>query len=65
MIIGFDFQRRTQDGRTWFSVKPLGMRAVHIAAAIVFIAFAWVACAITDVPDVKPTVNVSEVLKWR
>lgn len=59
MIIGFDFQTRRDDGRVWFSVKPLGMKAVHIAAAITFALFAWVACEITDVPDTKPTVNLT------
>lgn len=59
MIIGFDFQTRRDDGRVWFSVKPLGMKAVHIAAAITFALFAWVALSITDVPDTKPTVHVT------
>lgn len=59
MIIGFDFRTRRDDGRVWFSVKPLGMKAVHIAAAITFALFAWVACEITDVPDTKPTVNLT------
>lgn len=59
MIIGFEFRTRRDDGRVWFSVKPLGMKAVHIAAAITFALFAWVACEITDVPDVKPTVNLT------
>jgi len=35
------------------------MKAVHIAAAITFALFAWVACEITDVPDTKPTVNLT------
>lgn len=59
MIIGFDFRTRRDDGRVWFSVHPLGMKAVHIAAAITFALFAWVACEITDIPDPKPTVNVT------
>lgn len=59
MIIGFDFRTRRDDGRVWFSVKPLGMKAVHIAAAITFALFAWVACEITDVPDTKPTVKLT------
>lgn len=59
MIIGFEFRTRRDDGRVWFSVKPLGMKAVHIAAAITFALFAWVACEITDVPDTKPTVNLT------
>ena len=62
MIIGFDFRTRREDGRLWFSVHPLGMKSVHIAAAIVFALFAWVACEITDVPDTKPTTNLNSLV---
>jgi hypothetical protein len=63
MLYGLEFKRRTIDGEPYFTIKPHGFNAMHVAIAIVVIAFAWIACEITDVPDVKPTVNVGRFIR--
>jgi hypothetical protein len=63
MLFGIEFKRRTIDGEPWFQIKPHGFNATHVAIAITLFAFIWVACAITDVPDVKPTVDIGRLIR--